>query len=96
MVSRETLASTALDFLQAVAKAAETRLGKRPERIQRSEWMVHTSPTSMSSKVFERRVFNSPAVSMMYQTTLMGGDFPQERELTEALVEADIPIEEMR
>jgi hypothetical protein len=76
MVSRETAASTALDFLQAVAKVAETRLGKRPERIQRSEWMVHTSPTSMSSKVFERWVFDRSAVSTMYQTMLMGGDFP--------------------
>jgi hypothetical protein len=79
MASRETVAEAALQFLQVVAKAAEAELGRQPERIQRSEWMVHTSPSGMSSKLFERKVFNSLAVSMTYQISLMRNDFPQQK-----------------
>ena len=96
MPSRDTVAEAALQFLQVVAKAAEAELGRRPERIQRSEWMVYTSPSGMSSKLLERKVFNGPSVSMMYQTTLMGSDFPEQKRLTEVLVAAGIAVEETR
>jgi hypothetical protein len=95
MASRETVAEAALQFLEVVAKAAEAELGRQPERIQRSEWMVHTSPSGMSSKLFERKVFNSLAVSMMYQISLMRNDFPQQKRLTELLITAGIPREEI-
>jgi hypothetical protein len=96
MPSREVVAETALQFLRVVAKAAEAKSDKRPERLQRSQWMVHTSPSSMSSKLFERKVFNGLAVSIMYQTTLMSSDFPQQKQLTDMLVAAGIAIEETR
>lgn len=97
MPSREMVAEAALQFLQVLAKAAEAELGERPERIQHSEWMVHTTPSGgMSSKLFERKVFNGLAVSRMYQRTLMASDVPEQKPLTELLVVTGIAMEETR
>ena len=48
MVSRHILAEVAVDFLKAVAEATKAQLGGIPERTQRSIWMVHTGPDTMS------------------------------------------------
>ena len=96
MPNRKRIKDVALDFLQVVAIKAESKLGKRPERLQRSQWMVHTGPGSMSSNVFERRVFDSRAVDMLYQKELMRSDFPEQKQLTEVLVAAGIRGGEVR
>lgn len=92
-VSRDRVAVAARDFLWAVAEKVKDRLGPRPERLQRSKWMVHTGPSSsMSSKVFERRVFDSLAVDMMYQD-MMRNDFPEQQRLQALLTELGIPTQ---
>lgn len=95
MVTRQALATTARDFLKAVAETAKAELGSHPERLQRSTWMVRTGPSGMSSREFERKVFPRAAVSRMYQIEIRD-DFPQAQALGAALAAAGIPAEEMR
>lgn len=95
MSSKEVVVEVALDFLKAVTKAAEAKLGRHPEYLQRSEWMVHTGPTSSSSKLFERKALNQRVVSIWYQTTLMHSDFPQQQRLIDMLVAQGIPHNEI-
>ncbi len=93
-VSEDTVRTVARNFLQAIAKKAQDKLGQYPKHIQRAQWMVSTSPTGMSSKQFERQVFNASAISMMYQLEMMRSDFPAQKQLQTVVTSAGIPIQE--
>lgn len=95
-VSEGTVRTVARNFLQAIAKKAQDKFGQYPEHIQRAQWMVSTSPTGMSSKQFERQVFNASAISTMYQLEMMRSDFTEQKQLQAVLTRAGIPIQETR
>lgn len=95
MVSRETVATAARDFLEAVAEVAKVQLGSHPQRVQRSQWMVSTGPGTWSSKQFERKVFDGAEVSNMYQIRMMRDDFRQRQQLRAVLAAAGIPAEQV-
>ena len=94
MLSKSTLTEVALDYLRAVAKTLEAQVGRNPRYLQRSEWMVRTSPTSMSGREFTREVFDISKASMAYQTAFLHANPPQQQRLSEALVTAGIDPQE--
>lgn len=93
-VSAKTVRTAARDFLHAIGEKARDQFGRYPKHTQRAQWMVSTSPTSMSSKQFEREVFNASGISMMYQLEMMHSDLLAQRQLQTVLVDAGIPIQE--
>ena len=93
MVTRGKLAEVALDFLTDVAKAAENELGKHPERLQRSEWIVHTGPGRMSSQTFERKVFDHGGISLRLQ---IRDASPPQQQLADAVIAAGIEPSEVQ
>ena len=70
MTTNAEVIEAAYNFLRAVADTLKANLGKYPKRLQRSTWMVHTSPSRMSSQEFTREIFNRITASMVYQTKL--------------------------
>lgn len=94
MVTKETVAGAARDFLKAVAEVAKARLGPRPEHSQRSQWMVRTGPGSLSSKECKRKVFDRASVSRVYQAEMMEADFLEQRRLKTILTAAGVPAEQ--
>ena len=93
-ISPDTVRTVARDFLQAIAEKARDQFGQYPKYIQRSQWMVSTSPTGMSLKQFERQLFNSSAISMMYQLEMMRSDFQAQKQLQSVLTSIGIPIQQ--
>lgn len=90
MISKSTLTEVALNYLRVVAEKLEAQIGRQPKYLQRSEWMVKTSPTSMSTQEFTRAAFNIGRASMVYQTELLHTNPPEQQRLIEALVSAGI------
>lgn len=90
MISKSTLTEVALDYLRFVAKILEAQIGRHPKCLRRSEWMVRTSPTSMSGQEFSREVFDITRASMIYQTKILHANPSQQQQLIETLVIAGI------
>ena len=94
MVNRENVKDAAFKFLKAIAVKAKKELGTNTKVSQRSSWMVKTSATSSSSQLFERKVFNSRAVDMMYQLDRKT-DFLEKERLKEITIEAGFKPEQI-
>ncbi|MBA7701748.1 hypothetical protein ES703_110493 [subsurface metagenome] len=94
MLSKSTLTKVALDYLRVVAKTLEAQLGRNPKSIQHSEWMVRTSPTSMSGQRFTRDIFDINRASMVYQTELLRTNPPEQQRLIKTLISAGIEQQE--
>jgi len=94
MLTKSILTKVALDYLRVVAKTLEAQVGRNPRYLQHSEWMVATSPTSMSGQEFTRDVFNIGRASMVYQTAFLHTNPPEQQRLIETLVSAGIEQQE--
>ncbi len=94
MVNRENVKDAALKLLKAIAVKAKKELRTNTKVSQYSSWMVKTSATSSSSQMFERKVFNSRAIDMMYQLDRKTY-FPEKEGLKEIAIEAGFKAEEI-
>jgi len=94
MISKSTLTEVTLDYLRVIAETLEAKLGRNPKSLQRSEWMVRTSPTGMSGQQFTREGFNVIEASMVYQTALLHTNPPEQQRLIETLVSTGIEQQE--
>lgn len=93
MVIKDKLVEAACDFLNEVANIAKARLGSSPTRTQRSNWMVRTSPGTMTSQTHERTIIDADSIEMLY-AELIHEDLLTQTNLTNLLVEAGIPSDE--
>ncbi len=95
MLTKSILSEVALDYLRAVATTIEAKVGRNPKSIQRSEWMVRTSPTGMSGQQFTREVFDVIETSTIYSVAFLHADPPKQKRLIEVLVTAGIEPQEI-
>ncbi len=90
MPTKQDVSDAAFAFLQKVAEEAKAQLGDNLTRTRRSQWMVATSDTAMSSQYFDREAPDTRTVQFIYQLRLTQREFPEQDRLAKLLEEAGI------
>lgn len=109
MANKEEVVTKAREFLSAVAREVQARLGTNPRAVEKSVWwsvastdnsqvIVRSSGTSslLQSGGHEREVFDSFRVNTLYQVELMHNGFPEQTQLHELITTAGIEAQRIQ
>lgn len=94
MITRERLEQATWDFLNSVVDIIKSKLGSPPIKIQRSNWVERTGPSTASSKTHERTTIDTMGFQMLYAEQIHE-HLPTETNLWNLLIEAGIPDSEI-